>query len=470
MRINITDATATLKAENQGLFNEIESGLSQIAPMQTALEDPRLSGEAYTALANRLKNLRIPTMKAHVIAFSAIVDANAQNISALEALPTSSPGILDTDELDKTIDALRRKNAEITQVQAVLKKQDDIEWWLLNKYRALIELNNDTIHNLEQIKEAAFAYESFSASVYSSAQGAVSAILKGPKSSLASYLATGSLGDSSWAEDIDKAFFVAIANSYDQKMMQLSRENPDTMYLSGDYHFIFYNGKKYEINIPSSGESTDGPVMKARYNTVALLTFTFREFNVGSFLANFGNESTDVTPGQSGVAKNQGGINALNGATLISDLFDTYVKSHDETTIVFQFEEDCNGNRRVSILGNEKRFTGNYTLSQMYGSSYAKDLYEAQTGKDAELPDLAYDVHISFDEARSSEGAFTNYYFFDDNKNLQLGLIRYPQDKATITVVAGLTETIDVTDFMFTDIQGQTNKDTQNKVLENLTR
>lgn len=87
-----------------------ESCDRQISTLEGALQDGALQGKAYERIRDEITTLRLPLAKAQHNVFEALRYGNDDNLTAVSALPETSPGVADTDEAQQKIDTLNRMN------------------------------------------------------------------------------------------------------------------------------------------------------------------------------------------------------------------------------------------------------------------------------------------------------------------------------------------------------------------------
>lgn len=110
MRIEKDRLICAINTENTALEGSKSSCEQQIVTLENTLDDSNLKSEAYRAIRERIATLRIPLAKAQHNVFEALQNDNTQNLTALSALPETSPGIADTDEAQQRIDELQSIN------------------------------------------------------------------------------------------------------------------------------------------------------------------------------------------------------------------------------------------------------------------------------------------------------------------------------------------------------------------------
>ncbi|MDR2713980.1 MAG: hypothetical protein LBB42_00375 [Coriobacteriales bacterium] len=459
MEIRIAETVQELILENKEIEAELKLNSSQIKNLQSALLDPRCTGNAYETIKNNLASLRLPTAKAHNAVLEAILHANETNITELRNLPTTSLGVLSTDKCNSLIAEFTKQNQELTK-QAQQEQASSIAYSssVNNEFFGMISSNLRAIEELKKKITTANTYNVRSKTMYETARKLVESVLKKSTDSVKSYLATGTYGDISWKEDADNIYRLS-----DDYLKSLSRLNEGSVYISDDKQYLFFEGKKWKIASPYDRAVVDSDfgVFTApedlTYSTSATVLFSNEEFCYGQFLANFGNNSHNVTPdqeqgkGYTNLSVSQENIFALNAVTFLSGEFDNAASAMKKYEFALQFEECETGGQRVRILGKDSRLTGISILSQIdihNGNDIAAAAYSKVTGKDSKWY-LNYDVVFKFDKARNNPDAFMKEYYFNEQGEMMERLIRYPDDKLEISVNLGLAEKVDITDYFF---------------------
>jgi hypothetical protein len=478
VRIDKAAAIERLRSEVARLEGQIDAGLAQMAALRATLADPRCTGEAYDAFRARMTSLRIPAAQAHCAAFEAIREADVQNIQALEALPETSPGILDTAECDRLMADLISQNEQLGALGSRMPLSGD-GTFAIGQYQALISLNRGMIGTLEAKRAAASSYASRSQAIYAAACEAASGLLRGPAASIASYLANGSLGDTSWTAGAAAAFAESSGKVYDRRMMRLSEEREGAMLLSSDCGHIFYKGRKWEIEgWPGVAVPTfSGPAFTAVYTEYETRVFTYDEFNLWRFMAGFGSGFSDAAPKKAGQGveyHSEEVATEMTATMAVFGIISNAADSMEEYTFAFRFMQDGIGGQRVAILEKDERYIKPVSLQASggpLGSLAARNAYEAVTGR--EVPLLAhplYDVVFRLDEARAEEGAYQKRYYFDGSGILRSSMVWFPGDKVELLVgPMGMVETIDITEWMKEQVRpGGVHEDTERRIMEHI--
>lgn len=474
MRIDKNATITTLNSENNKLDLALTKNLSQISNLESAMLDPRCAGKAYSAMADRIRNLRIPVAKTHNVVFEAILGANQQNISEISSLPETSSGVLDTDECDRMIGELESQNRQFQYRQGALDKDSTsfrLNFW---GYHNLIDVNNGAIAELRSKKDAATRYAAKSSSLYDSAKQSVSDLLQKSTNSINSYLNAGTYGDTSWTKDLSKKYKDSVMKQYDRYMIKMSLEYPDDAFLSDDNKFIYYNGKKWAIDgplneIPDLG-TPDSPVMSAGYKTVDTKTITIHRFNLGMFLAGMGKNAEGGKPDCDARLKySDKAATQWTFGSFVADAVGNTLGSFEKYEFTLVFKENGSGGQRVSLYSKDAKYTDHTWVGRnpMWGKTISAEAYKAVTGKDTSLF-RNYDVVCKFDPERKKEDSYTKYHYFTEEGKMESKFIQYPKDKVVIKVDFGQTEVVDVTDWYFNGKPGLVDKSIAEEIKEGL--
>ncbi|MDR0308998.1 MAG: hypothetical protein LBH87_03615 [Coriobacteriales bacterium] len=180
MRINTAAGATHLMQENANLQDNMSLAESQILTMQD-IDMGQLSGEAYKAIRENLVR-RTQILKVHILVYEAIWRANNNNISKLRALPHSTPGILDREYCQEKIDAahweIKNCRADISTIEGnYYSCHKTYPTTSVNAIKYDISAYERTIKDWQAKINAAEAYDSQSAGLYTEAQDLVSGIL-----------------------------------------------------------------------------------------------------------------------------------------------------------------------------------------------------------------------------------------------------------------------------------------------------
>lgn len=461
MRIEIATAIDALNAENVAIDDQLNKNTVQIRNLAFALSDPRCISTAYSALACRIRDIRIPTAQAHNIAFETIRGANEQNIAALSALPQTSSGVLDTDECDRMIADLKAQNQVLTALRdsAASSKSSNGRALFGGYYSSAIYVNNGMIADMEAKKAAATEYEALSNSLYSGAEQVIADLLQKSTDSINSYLKTETYGDIGWTAGIGDSYKQSLLKQYDRYMLKLSEENPETAYLSDDFQCIYYQGQKWEIYDPTQSVERLGtesqPVYSANWMQYGALSLdTYEYFNLARFGANFGANMSDPKPKHyDDTGLGGGGVALTSGLSALSDVFGNAADSMERHNFDLCFEKNGAGGYRVQLLGRNEDYVNSHTWigkNGTMGSIAAADVYDHITGSERYLTfGFEYDVVCRFDETRLDKNAYTHYYYFKEDGEMQTALVRYQEDEVEITTGFSFGERLDITDWYF---------------------
>lgn len=476
MRIDKTATIEALTSENDLLDTALFENLYQIVNLESALLDPRCAGNAYSSIADRIRNLRIPAAKTHNIVFEATIGANQLNIAEISSLPETGSGVLDTDECDKMILELENMNKQFQTMQDALNKNKKASSSQFMGFSNLIEVNNNAITELQAKKDAALQYAAKSSSFYAEAKQFAESLLQQSTNTATSYLNTGTYGDTSWTKDLSTAYENSIMKQYDRYMIKVSAEFPEEAFLSDDYKSIYHNGKKWAIDgpvneFPTFG-SADSPAMTAAYVTVDTKTITVYHFNRAMFYANIGRNAESTKPNCDPRLKYSAqAVAEWNLASLVFDTVGNYSTANEKYEFTLQFKENGIGGQHVSLYSRDEKYVDTHSWVGRSGSYYghmgSESVYTAVTGKDTSFPNT-YDLVYFPDAKKQEDGAPTHYHYFTEDGKMRKGFIRYPDDKVVVKVNLGSTEVVDVTDWYFNAEHGFVDKEVVRKVREEL--
>ncbi len=474
MRIDKGTARDLLVSENRSIDEQLSLNSAQVHKLTAVLSDERCSSDAYSAIAERVRGLRIPVAKAQFLALEAVRAGNEQNLAAIDALPETSPGILDTDTCQAMIDEVMLQNQRLYAQQESCQKGglgESGSGALFTLYSSMLSMNDAIVSRMNAMVDAAYTYEAASAAYYSAAQDSASSALRGATESVSSYLTLGTFGDTSWVAGAQEGYDKACVRQVERVMLGLSKDG--TMYLSPDFQHIYYNGKKWKID--SFLEEVDEYDKKPRISQswgdpLHTVKMPFSVFNLAEFLAYFGNGTSNPNATQEKSKGTQ--LSSKNGSTMAglaigAEVVGTAASSKHDYEIAFKFFDNGIGGYRVSILGKEEYPTGARSLSTTYwkpgAHMIAAEMYEKYSGKSSFI-ETRYDISIEYDADRQAEGAYTSSFCFNDSGELVEKVIRYPKDRIVINVDAGLTESIDITDAVFANATGSPDKGFQDAI------
>jgi len=429
LKIEITATFDKLNNENQELMAMLDSNRSQVQNMRSALDNPALSGKTYETVSNRLTQLRIPAAQAHALAFDELHKSNCMNIAALGALPESSPGVLDVDELESVRSNLTDQNNQIALAAQRVNASNESESWLINRYDSLINLNNSLIKIIDGKIAAAHTYDSQSRGFYWNSVSTSYLILDQSCEAISSFISTGTIGDTSWTKGLDKLYERAQQEMYDRMALQISRDNEEVAFISSDYKFIYYNGEKWPILSPSTSVTYPSLSFVAPYQVIDVLPYERNVFNLGHFLRNFGGGGSNSSPSNGGLAVNQDNVQLFNSTSLVLGEASNFANSFESYNVMLTFSEDCNGNRIVSLVSREDRFLTEMTSTLGLSS-----------------------IHFTPDPIRNDPNTITTVFYFNEQGELYQFLPRYPKDR--VEIINFLNNPIDITETTFNNSAG----------------
>ena len=227
MRIEIKETKRRLTKENSALTSQMEKCEQQIDTTTRAIEQSNgLQGEAYDAIRERI-TMRPLILKTHHIVYEEMRNANEQNIAALEALPRTSDGVLDTDECERRINRAQERIAQLqTKLDSYIYKlrsnptpasvlnnpvfNYDKEAYIRSltyNFEGLMEIMRQIIYKEQDNIRQAEQYDQRSAQIYSRMESLIAKYLDPATLSIETCLKTGSYeGTTGWTEGIDAEY------------------------------------------------------------------------------------------------------------------------------------------------------------------------------------------------------------------------------------------------------------------------
>ena len=227
MRIEIQETKRRLTKENSALTSQMEKCEQQIDTTTRAIEQSNgLQGEAYDAIRERI-TMRPLILKTHHIVYEEMRNANEQNIAALEALPRTSDGVLDTDECQRRINRAQERIAQLqTKLDSYIYKlrsnptpasvinnpvfNYDKEAYIRSltyNFEGLMEIMRQIIYKEQDNIRQAEQYDQRSAQIYSRMESLIAKYLDPATLSIETCLKTGSYeGTTGWTEGIDAEY------------------------------------------------------------------------------------------------------------------------------------------------------------------------------------------------------------------------------------------------------------------------
>ena len=211
MRIVIGQASGMLQAEISQLEGQSAKCMRQIDKLGSwSLEG--LSGASITAEEQRIR-MNAAIVRAQLSFYQSLANADRQNLSLVQALPTTSPGVLDTavaqDRADRARLLMRvfdtHMNEALGTARTLNARAEEEEWEdytpislgaIRTRYQSLISGQQMVARMNESVLEAANRYDAESRAIYASVQVD---LLQQSKKSMGSYLEHGSWGSTTWA-------------------------------------------------------------------------------------------------------------------------------------------------------------------------------------------------------------------------------------------------------------------------------
>lgn len=172
-----------------------ESCDRQISTLEGALQDGALQGKAYERIRDEITTLRLPLAKAqHNNVFEALRYGNDDNLTAVSALPETSPGVADTDEAQQKIDTLNRMNEGYEQQ---IEQAGSDAGRVRSQCQPLINANNEIIKKMQNTISKIQAYATASSGFYSEANAAMQTLAAADQS-VTSYTSGKGYGNLDW--------------------------------------------------------------------------------------------------------------------------------------------------------------------------------------------------------------------------------------------------------------------------------
>lgn len=257
MRIYTDNGAQLLEQEIQRLETQCQNCLG----VETNISGFTLlgmQGEAQRTLAQKI-NLQASVAKAHMAFYQSLLLADRNNLALVKALPTTSSGVLDTDEAQERIESARRERTRLENLQRQTVSQNTGSAkngsWNYNStppitvntplitFNNLIGAQDAIIYKNEQIIEKANRYIREATALYA---GIDLSLINASGNSVASFLSGKGYGDTSW---ITKA---SAAVSYNTKELE-KRDN---------WLYNFFGGKlKDEYSKDSSEMMVAGEIL-----------------------------------------------------------------------------------------------------------------------------------------------------------------------------------------------------------------
>ena len=214
MRIVIGQASGMLQAEISQLEGQSAKCLRQIGKLGGwSLEG--MSGASVTAEEQRIR-MNVAIVRAQLSFCQSLASADRENLSLVQALPTTSPGVLDTSVAQDRANRARllmrvfdtHMNEALGTARSLNARAQEEEWEdytpislgaIRTRYQSLISGQQLVVRTNESVLEAASRYDAASRAIYASVQVD---LLRQSRSSIGSYLQNGSWGSTTWATTI----------------------------------------------------------------------------------------------------------------------------------------------------------------------------------------------------------------------------------------------------------------------------
>ena len=211
MRIVIGQASGMLQAEISQLEGQSAKCMRQINKLGCwSLEG--MSGASVAAEEQRIR-MNAAVVRVQLSFLQSLAGADRQNLSLVQALPTTSPGVLDTavaqDRADRARQLMRTLDTHMNEALAsarTLNAQAEEEEWedyepislgeICTRYQSLISGQQMVVQMNESVLEAANRYDAESRAIYASVQ--VDRLQQAQKS-VGGYLESGNWGSTTWA-------------------------------------------------------------------------------------------------------------------------------------------------------------------------------------------------------------------------------------------------------------------------------
>lgn len=194
MRVEKSMLTSSIQDENEMIDAATESCDRQISTLEGALQDGALQGKAYERIRDEITTLRLPLAKAQHNVFEALRYGNDDNLTAVSALPETSPGVADTDEAQQKIDTLNHMNEGYEQQ---IEQAGSDAGRVRSQCQPLINANNEIIKKMQNTISKIQAYATASSGFYSEANAAMQTLAAADQS-VTSYTSGKGYGNLDW--------------------------------------------------------------------------------------------------------------------------------------------------------------------------------------------------------------------------------------------------------------------------------
>lgn len=157
MRINIASLQSGVSANIAAVARQGTRCTQQVSTIvQTSVRCMFLRGMAYTRLFDYLTRVKIPVVMQHAVYLSVLSQDMRADLRRLAELRMICGAVVDTDELQRQIEALQRQNAKLQSwADAYGSVAFGVPSWIIGK---IVANNDNAIASLQRKLELAFAY------------------------------------------------------------------------------------------------------------------------------------------------------------------------------------------------------------------------------------------------------------------------------------------------------------------------
>ena len=211
MRIVIGQATGALQSEITQLEGQCGKCMRQINKLG-GWSLAGMSGASITAEEQRIR-MNAAVVRAQLSFYQSLANADRQNLALVQALPTTSAGVLDTGVAQDRVNRARQQmhvfgahmNEALGTARILNARAEEEEWEdytpislgaIRARYQSLIAGQQMVVRMNESVLEAASRYDAASRAIYASVQ---IDLLQQARKSMGSYLERGSWGSTTWA-------------------------------------------------------------------------------------------------------------------------------------------------------------------------------------------------------------------------------------------------------------------------------
>lgn len=229
MRIQTQRGAELLEREIRELKSQLGICGDQVSKL-SSFDLGSLQGQGASALVGRV-HMQASVARAHLVFLQSLLDADTKNLSLVQALPTTSPGVLDTGVAQTRIDQAKCQRQELLwrrdEAMRVRRLRTSGNWafdadespYMADlPYDHLIAIQDQSIRDNERILARARDYERQAGSLYGSVD--TSCVLAATASAR-EYAQTGDWGNVGWVEG---ALFLRKAQT-ESKLLGLGAEH-----------------------------------------------------------------------------------------------------------------------------------------------------------------------------------------------------------------------------------------------------